>query len=379
MQIHGSHIAHYFFKKQKIKNCPVFNKKTIFQNFLKNLEIKIYIKLIGAENNLQNLSLNFPLNLLTCITGVSGSGKSTLINDILYNSLRSKLGYKVPWIGKHTRIEGWNKIENVIMINQKSIGKTSRSNPATYVGVFTYIRELFAKCPESRIRGYSPGQFSFNVSVGHCKKCQGSGQIKIEMLFMADIFIKCSLCQGKRYTQETLQIFFKGKNIADVLDMTVSEALVFFHNQKYIYGFLKVMKDVGLGYIKLGQPATQLSGGESQRVKLALYLYRKSNGKNLYILDEPTTGLHFNDIKKLIKVFHELTRRNDTIIVIEHNLDIIKTADYIIDLGPEGGEDGGKIIVCGPQEKIINCKESYTGQALRKKINLDQKRNNEQQ
>lgn len=318
----------------------------------------------AQEHNLQNIDVEFPLGVLTCITGVSGSGKSTLINEVFYKGLYGQLNHKHTNPGKHDEIIGTENVDKVIIIDQSAIGRTPRSNPATYTGVFTYIRELFAQTPESKKRGYKPGRFSFNVKGGRCEACSGDGIIKIEMHFLADVYVPCEVCKGKRYNRETLDIRYKARNIAEVLDMTVEEALDFFKNIPRISKKLKTLMDVGLGYIKLGQPATTLSGGEAQRVKLAKELSRQSTGRTLYILDEPTTGLHFADIKKLLQVLVRLRDAGNTVMVIEHNLDVIKTADHIIDLGPEGGDEGGRVVAQGTPEEIMESK-TYTGQFLK--------------
>lgn len=317
----------------------------------------------AREHNLQNIDVEFPLGVFTCITGVSGSGKSTLVNEVFYKGLYAQLNHKYTNPGKHDEIIGANNVDKVIIIDQSPIGRTPRSNSATYTGVFTYIRELFAQTPESKKRGYKPGRFSFNVKGGRCEACTGDGIIKIEMHFLADVYVPCEVCKGKRYNRETLDIRYKARNIAEVLDMTVEEALDFFKNIPRISKKLKTLEDVGLGYIKLGQPATTLSGGEAQRVKLAKELSRQSTGRTLYILDEPTTGLHFADIKKLLQVLVRLRDAGNTVMVIEHNLDVIKTADHIIDLGPEGGDDGGRVVAQGTPEEIVESK-TYTGQFL---------------
>ncbi len=325
-----------------------------------------YLIIRGAkENNLKNLDVRFPLGKFICITGVSGSGKSTLVYDILYKGI---LRESNPHIlaGKYDKIEGLEHIDKVIAIDQEPIGRTPRSNPATYTGVFTPIRELFANLPDSKLHGYKPGRFSFNVKGGRCENCQGAGILKIEMHFLPDVYITCDVCNGKRFNKETLQIKYKDKNIYDVLEMTVEDAYHFLENIPQIKNKLETLIRVGLDYIKLGQPATTLSGGEAQRIKLATELSKRSTGKTVYILDEPTTGLHFHDIKKLLEVLHELVDRGNTVIVIEHNLDVIKTADWIIDLGPDGGDKGGKIIVEGTPEDIVKVKNSYTGQFLKK-------------
>ena len=324
------------------------------------------LRVVGArENNLANIDVEIPLGTLTCVTGVSGSGKSTLVSDILHRALaewfhRSR---KIP--GKFDRIEGLEHIDKVVNISQAPIGRTPRSNPATYTGTFVHIRQLFAKVPDARARGYRPGRFSFNVKGGRCEACQGGGQVKIEMHFLPDVFVTCDECAGKRFNRETLDIQYKGKNIADILEMTIDEALEFFSSIPMIRRKLQTMHDVGLGYIHLGQPATTLSGGEAQRVKLASELSRRSTGRTLYILDEPTTGLHFQDVEVLLNVLGRLVDRGNTVLVIEHNLDVVKTADFIIDLGPEGGDEGGTVVVTGTPEEVARCRRSYTGRVLK--------------
>ena len=323
-----------------------------------------FITVKGArQNNLKNIDVKIPLGVFTCVTGVSGSGKSTLVNDVLYKGLYGEFNRKPVTTGKHDKITGVSNIDKVIIIDQSPIGRTPRSNPATYTGVFTYIREIFSETLASKKRGYKPGRFSFNVKGGRCEACSGDGIIKIEMHFLADVYVPCEVCKGKRYNRETLDVRYKGKNIADVLDMTVEEALHFFKNVPRIHKKLKTLDDVGLGYIKLGQPATTLSGGEAQRVKLSKELSRQSTGKTLYILDEPTTGLHFVDIKKLLHVLGRLRDSGNTVLVIEHNLDVIKTSDYIIDLGPEGGDEGGLVIAEGTPEEVA-LSGTYTGEFL---------------
>ena len=325
------------------------------------------LTIVGArEHNLKNIDVEIPLGLFTCVTGVSGSGKSTLMTDILRKALDAKLygGRERP--GEHDKILGVQHIDKVIDIDQAPIGRTPRSNPATYTGVFGFIRELYALTPEARMRGYQPGRFSFNVKGGRCEACQGDGLIQIEMHFLPDVYVTCDVCKGKRYNRETLEIKYKGRSIADVLDMTVEEALRFFENVPRIKEKLQTLYDVGLGYIKLGQSATTLSGGEAQRVKLSRELSRRSTGRTLYILDEPTTGLHFADIQQLLDVLHRLRDAGNSVLVIEHNLDVIKTADFVIDLGPEGGDDGGRVVATGTPEEVARAKGSYTGQFLRR-------------
>ena len=324
------------------------------------------IEVVGAaENNLQNIDVKFPLGELVCVTGVSGSGKSSLVNEILYKATSAEIYGSKEKPGKHKKIKGISNIDKIIDINQAPIGKTPRSNPATYTGVFTHIRDLFAQLPEAKIRGYGKGRFSFNVKGGRCEACNGDGIIKIEMHFLPDVYVPCEVCKGKRYNRETLEVRYKGKNIYDVLNMNVSEALEFFQNHPAISRHLKTLEDVGLGYIKLGQPSTQLSGGEAQRIKLASELAKRSTGKTLYILDEPTTGLHFADVEKLLIMLEKLVDAGNTVVVIEHNMDVIKRADHIIDLGPDGGSRGGTIVTQGTPEEVAACKESYTGQFLK--------------
>ena len=326
-----------------------------------------FITVKGArENNLKNIDVQVPLGVVTCITGVSGSGKSSLTNEILYKHLARELNRSRCIPGKHDAIEGLEQLDKVIDIDQSPIGRTPRSNPATYTGVFDMIRDLFAGTPDAKERGYKKGRFSFNVKGGRCEACSGDGIIKIEMHFLPDVYVPCEVCEGRRYNRETLEVKYKGKNIYDVLDMTVEEALEFFKNVPTIHRKIQTLYDVGLSYVKLGQPSTELSGGEAQRVKLATELSRKSTGKTIYILDEPTTGLHFADVHKLTEILHRLAEGGNTVVVIEHNLDVIKTADYIIDMGPEGGDGGGTVIACGTPEEVAENKQSYTGRYVKK-------------
>jgi excinuclease ABC subunit A len=318
----------------------------------------------AREHNLKNIDVEFPLGCFTCVTGVSGSGKSTLVNDILYRALMQKVYKSRTPPGLHTAVDGVELLDKVINIDQSPIGRTPRSNPATYTGVFDHIRKLFAQTHEAKVRGYLPGRFSFNVAGGRCEACSGDGTIKIEMHFLPDVYVPCEVCKGARYNRDTLDIEFKGKNIAEVLDLSCAEALGFFANQPAIARHLQTIVDVGLGYIRLGQPAPTLSGGEAQRVKLASELAKRSTGHTIYILDEPTTGLHFEDIRKLLGVLSRLVDQGNTVVVIEHNLDVIKTADWIIDLGPEGGSGGGTVVVEGPPELVAKTPESHTGRFL---------------
>ena len=321
----------------------------------------------GAKfHNLKDIDVRFPLGVFTSVTGVSGSGKSSLVNDILYKALAKTFYRSLEKAGTYERIEGIEHIDKAVIIDQTPIGRTPRSNPATYTGVFNHIRDLFTMTQEARMRGYKPGRFSFNVRGGRCEACHGDGLVKIEMHFLPDVYVPCDVCKGKRYNRETLEVHYKGKSIFDVLNMTVEEALVLFENIPQIQRKLETLKDVGLEYVKLGQAATTLSGGEAQRIKLATELATRSTGRTLYLLDEPTTGLHFDDIKKLLVVLHRLVSTGNTVIVIEHNLDVIKTADHIIDMGPEGGEEGGEIIAEGTPEEVAGNSKSYTGKYLKK-------------
>jgi len=320
----------------------------------------------AAENNLKHVDVTFPLGLFICITGVSGSGKSTLLLDTLYPALAQRLYRGKERVGKHKSISGIEFIDKVINIDQSPIGRTPRSNPATYTGVFTDIRDLFAMLPESKMRGYKPGRYSFNVKGGRCEACQGDGVVKIEMHFLPDLYVTCDVCRGMRYNRETLEVHYRGKSIADVLEMTVQQAYEFFENIPAVRNKLQTLRDVGLDYITLGQQATTLSGGEAQRVKLSRELSKRGTGKTLYILDEPTTGLHFADIEKLLEVLNSLVDRGNTVMVIEHNMEVIKTADYLIDLGPEGGDRGGQVVAMGSPEDVARVKNSYTGEYLKK-------------
>ena len=325
-----------------------------------------FLKVIGAsEHNLKNIDVEIPLGKLICVTGVSGSGKSSLVNEIIYKHLACKLNRARIKAGSFAEMQGIENLDKVISIDQSPIGRTPRSNPATYTGVFTDIRELFAKTADAKSRGYTSGRFSFNIKGGRCEACEGDGIIKIEMHFLPDIYAPCEVCKGKRYNRETLEVHYKGKSIYDILEMTVDEGVVFFEHLPKIARKLKTLQEVGLGYIKIGQPATTLSGGEAQRVKLSTELSKRATGKTIYILDEPTTGLHTADVHKLIEVLQRLTDNGNTVLVIEHNLNVIKVADHIIDLGPEGGEGGGQIIASGTPEEIVKCSESYTGKYLK--------------
>jgi excinuclease ABC subunit A len=331
-----------------------------------------FLEIIGAkENNLKEVDVRVPLGVMTCVTGVSGSGKSSLINEILYKSLARKLNRSRVIPGKHKKILGIEQLDKVINIDQSPIGRTPRSNPATYTGVFDLIRDLFASTTDAKTRGYKKGRFSFNVKGGRCEACRGDGIIKIEMHFLPDVYVPCEVCQGKRYNRETLEVHYKGKSIYDVLEMTVEEALKFFDPFPAIRRKMETLNDVGLSYIRLGQPSTTLSGGEAQRIKLATELSKRSTGKTVYILDEPTTGLHFADVHKLIDILKRFSGDGNTVIVIEHNLDVIKTADYIIDIGPEGGEKGGRIIACGTPEEVAANEASYTGEYIKEMLSKD--------
>lgn len=353
------------------------NKNSLTGKYLRG-EIKIevpkerrtsdkFIELTGVKgNNLKNLSVKIPVGVLTVVTGVSGSGKSTLINQTLFPVLFNELNKGKLYPLEYKSISGLEHIEKVIDIDQTPIGRTPRSNPATYTKIFDEIRDIFAQTKDAKLKGFSKGRFSFNVKGGRCEACQGAGIVKIEMNFLPDVYVECDVCRGKRYNKETLEVYYKGKTISDVLNMSIDEAYEFFNAVPSLEKKIKVLKDVGLGYIKLGQPATTLSGGEAQRIKLAAELSKSSKGKTVYILDEPTTGLHFEDVKKLMEVLQRLVDRGNSVIIIEHNLDVIKTADYIIDIGPEGGDRGGTVVACGTPEEIAEVKKSYTGKYLKK-------------
>jgi excinuclease ABC subunit A len=372
--VHGGTIVAQGTPKEILKN-----KNSLTAKYL-NGELKIpiekrmkpnnkFLSVKGAQQfNLKKINIDIPLGLFVCVTGVSGSGKSTLVYDIIYKALAQKLYRTKDVPGKHESIEGLENIDKVIIVDQSPIGRTPRSNPVTYTGAFAIIRDLFAQTPQAKAKGFMPGRFSFNVKGGRCENCQGDGTLQIEMQFLPDIFVKCDVCNGKRFNEETLQINYKGKNIDEVLNMTVEEAVKFFENIPRLKNILSTLNDVGLGYIKLGQSSTTLSGGEAQRIKLATELSKRGTGRTLYILDEPTTGLHFADVEKLLDVLHKLVYAGNTVLIIEHNMDVIKTADWIIDLGPEGGSGGGKVVGVGTPEKIMTIEKSYTGQFLKKHI-----------
>jgi excinuclease ABC subunit A len=325
----------------------------------------------ARENNLQDIDVSFPLGVFTAVTGVSGSGKSTLVNDILYTHLARELNGARSVPGRHTRVDGDDLVDKVVHVDQSPIGRTPRSNPATYTGVFDHVRKLFAETTEAKVRGYLPGRFSFNVKGGRCENCSGDGTIKIEMNFLPDVYVPCEVCHGARYNRETLEVHYKGRSIAEVLNMPIEEAMHFFEAVPAINRHLKTLNDVGLGYVRLGQSATTLSGGEAQRVKLASELQKRSTGRTVYVLDEPTTGLHFEDISKLLKVLAGLVDKGNTVIVIEHNLDVIKTADWVVDMGPEGGAGGGLVVAEGTPEEVAGVPASHTGKFLREVLGAD--------
>lgn len=369
--VHSGSLAELKKNKESVTGAYLAGRRSIaVPEQRRKRDTKRQLKIVGArENNLKNVTVNVPLGMLTAVTGVSGSGKSTLINDILYRVLATKLNKAKLVPGRYTRVEGLEHLDKVIHVDQSPIGRTPRSNPATYTGVFDHVRKLFAETPEAKMRGYLPGRFSFNVKGGRCEACKGDGTIKIEMNFLPDVYVPCEVCHGARYNRETLQVKYKGKSISDVLDMPIEEAAEFFAAFRPIARHLDTLVDVGLGYVRLGQPATTLSGGEAQRVKLASELQKRSNGRSIYVLDEPTTGLHFEDISKLLRVIQGLVDKGNSVVVIEHNLDVIKSADWIIDLGPEGGSGGGTIVAEGTPEDVAKVQESHTGFFLNEILN----------
>ncbi|HJM98210.1 MAG TPA: excinuclease ABC subunit UvrA, partial [Acidimicrobiales bacterium] len=364
--VHSGTVAQLKKNKESLTGQYLSGKKSIPVPALRRQTGDHWITIHEArEHNLRNIDVEIPIGCFVTVTGVSGSGKSTLVNDILYRALMQEIYKSKVAPGLHTSVQGLEELDKVINIDQQPIGRTPRSNPATYTGVFNHVRKLFAQTPESKIRGYLPGRFSFNVKGGRCEACSGDGTIKIEMHFLPDVYVPCEICQGARYNRDTLDIHFKGKNIADVLNLSCEQALKFFENQPPIARHMQTLVDVGLGYIRLGQPAPTLSGGEAQRVKLASELAKRSTGHTMYILDEPTTGLHFEDVNKLLAVLSRLVDQGNTVVIIEHNLDVIKSADWIIDLGPDGGDGGGSIVVEGTPEYVAKTDESYTGQFLK--------------
>jgi excinuclease ABC subunit A len=368
--VHGGHVVAEGTAKQVERNADsitgqfLSGKREIAVPERRTEDLGTFSVRGASMHNLKDIDVDFPVGKFVCVTGVSGSGKSTLVNEIVYKALANRLHRMRVKPGDHESVEGIDCFDKVIDIDQSPIGRTPRSNPATYTGAFTPIREWFAGLPESKARGYEPGRFSFNVKGGRCEACQGDGVIKIEMHFLPDVYVTCDTCKGKRYNRETLEVLFKGKSIADVLDMTVEEAAEFFKAVPRVRETFKTLHRVGLDYIHVGQQATTLSGGEAQRVKLAKELSKRATGRTLYILDEPTTGLHFHDVAKLLEVLHELVSQGNTVVVIEHNLEVIKTADWVIDLGPEGGDGGGEIVAWGPPEDIVKAPRSYTGKFL---------------
>jgi excinuclease ABC subunit A len=372
--VHGGEVVHSGTYQALLKN-----PKSVTGAFLSGRESietpktrrvvdsKRVISVVGArENNLKNVDVLFPLGVLTAVTGVSGSGKSTLVNDILYQVLANGLNGAKGVPGKHSRVEGLEQLDKVVHVDQAPIGRTPRSNPATYTGVFDHIRKLFTETTEAKVRGYQQGRFSFNVKGGRCEACSGDGTLRIEMNFLPDVYVACEICHGARYNRETLQVRYKGKNISEVLDMPISEAAEFFAPVNSIARYLETLVSVGLGYVRLGQSATTLSGGEAQRVKLATELQKRSNGRSVYVLDEPTTGLHFEDTRKLLQVLGSLVDKGNSVIVIEHNLDVIKCADWVIDMGPEGGAGGGQVIATGTPETVSGIPKSFTGKFLKR-------------
>jgi excinuclease ABC subunit A len=370
---HGGHIVHSGPYKKLLKSKDSLTgqylsgrRKIEVPAIRRPIDKKRQLTVVGArEHNLRGLDVSFPLGCLVSVTGVSGSGKSTLVNDILATVLANKLNGARQVPGRHTRVNGLGHVDKLVRVDQSPIGRTPRSNPATYTGVWDHVRKLFAATTEAKVRGYQQGRFSFNVKGGRCEACAGDGTIKIEMNFLPDVYVPCEVCKGARYNRETLEVHYKGKTVSDVLDMPIEEAAEFFEPIKAIHRHLQTLVDVGLGYVRLGQPAPTLSGGEAQRVKLASELQKRSTGKTVYILDEPTTGLHFEDINKLIGVINGLVDKGNSVIVIEHNLDVIKTSDWIIDMGPEGGNGGGTIVAEGTPEHVAGVEESYTGEFLR--------------
>ena len=370
--VHGGEVVHSGTYKDLLKNEASITGQYVSGKLKiatptsrRKIDPARMVRVVGAkENNLKDITVDFPLGVFTAVTGVSGSGKSSLVNDVLFSVLSNQLNGAKVVAGKHTRVEGLEHLDKVVHVDQNPIGRTPRSNPATYTGVFDHIRNLFSETQESKARGYLQGRFSFNVKGGRCEACSGDGTLRIEMNFLPDVYVSCEICHGARYNRETLQILYKGKNISDVLDMPIAEAAEFFAPITKIARFLETLVDVGLGYVRLGQSATTLSGGEAQRVKLATELQRRSSGRSIYVLDEPTTGLHFEDVRKLLLVLNSLVEKGNTVIVIEHNLDVIKSADWLIDIGPEGGSRGGEIIGIGTPETLAKNAKSYTGHFL---------------
>jgi excinuclease ABC subunit A len=370
--VHSGTYADLLHNPESITGAYLSGKESIEVPAIRRpIDRKRQLTVIGArEHNLREIDVAFPLGVLTSVTGVSGSGKSTLVNDILASVLANKLNGARQVPGRHTRINGLDQVDKLVRVDQSPIGRTPRSNPATYTGVFDKIRTLFAATTEAKVRGYQPGRFSFNVKGGRCEACSGDGTIKIEMNFLPDVYVPCEVCHGARYNRETLEVHYKHKTISEVLDMSIEEAGEFFEPISSIHRYLKTLVDVGLGYVRLGQPAPTLSGGEAQRVKLASELQKRSTGRTVYILDEPTTGLHFDDIRKLLKVINGLVDKGNTVIVIEHNLDVIKTSDWVVDMGPEGGAGGGTVIASGTPEDVAANRDSYTGYYLAQMVNV---------